>query len=254
MSKLNDLLSKDKKTLKRFLVENNSDELISIFREELLLKSEADRTEFESLIRSLHESVKRDIRNLTSLVLGLQKSVDKRMESGMASHRQEMTQGEARTRNLIEGIARNLDIKIDQKTGTFTLPRLETKEETGADIVAKINSLPPDLDKQIDVKHLKGMTDTRVFLEPSRAEKNLGGHGGGTGAGGSGGGFSNFEALSGTIDGSNTVFTISSTPSGITLIFRGGSLQKNNVDYTISGVTITFTSAPDIGEVLMAIF
>jgi len=51
-------------------------------------------------------------------------------------------------------------------------------------------------------------------------------------------------------DGSATAFTLSeNTPSGVTevLVFVNGSLQTPTTHYTISGTTITFTTAPSSG-------
>src|SRR3990167_9343023 len=61
------------------------------------------------------------------------------------------------------------------------------------------------------------------------------------------------ETLTGTLDGANAIFTINNTPSPQTSlkIYRGGALQKLTDDYTISGTTITFLVAPQIGEVLI---
>lgn len=48
----------------------------------------------------------------------------------------------------------------------------------------------------------------------------------------------------GAIDGTNTVFTLTIVPSGSLLLFNNGILQTQGVDYTLSGLTITFFSAP----------
>jgi hypothetical protein len=59
------------------------------------------------------------------------------------------------------------------------------------------------------------------------------------------------SAVGGTIDGSNTVFTLSSTPNpaGTETVFLNGILQEpNGEDYTISGATITFVVAPPSGS------
>jgi hypothetical protein len=49
------------------------------------------------------------------------------------------------------------------------------------------------------------------------------------------------DALSGTLNGSNAVFTISQVPiAGSLAVYRNGLLQTAGVDYTLSGSTITF--------------
>lgn len=58
------------------------------------------------------------------------------------------------------------------------------------------------------------------------------------------------EVPSGTVNGSNTTFTLSHTPassSGV-IVLLDGINQYNGVDYTVSGNTITFTAAPATGS------
>ena len=59
----------------------------------------------------------------------------------------------------------------------------------------------------------------------------------------------------GTIDGANKVFTLSKTPeTGSLKVYRGGARQRVTEDYTFSGKTITFTLAPQVGEVILVDF
>jgi len=64
------------------------------------------------------------------------------------------------------------------------------------------------------------------------------------------------ETPAGTIDGSNAVFTLASTPSPANseLVWLNGMLQEPGAgnDYTISGNTITFLSAPASGSRIKA--
>lgn len=65
------------------------------------------------------------------------------------------------------------------------------------------------------------------------------------------------EVPSGIINGSNCIFTLSSTPtSGKEMIFKRGLLMNagSGNDYTISGNTITFTSAPKSGDTILAVY
>lgn len=51
--------------------------------------------------------------------------------------------------------------------------------------------------------------------------------------------------VSGAINGSNTTFTIPSTPTtGILVLHLGRQIQVENTDFTLSGTTITYTVAP----------
>jgi hypothetical protein len=59
------------------------------------------------------------------------------------------------------------------------------------------------------------------------------------------------ETPSGTVNGSNTAFTLANTPlSGTEQVFLNGMLQEPGAgnDYTISGTSITYLSAPASGD------
>lgn len=62
------------------------------------------------------------------------------------------------------------------------------------------------------------------------------------------------ENISGTINGVNQTFTINHAPSPVSSlkVYRGGARQRITEDYTLSGSTITFTIAPQVGEILLA--
>lgn len=61
------------------------------------------------------------------------------------------------------------------------------------------------------------------------------------------------ETPSGTIDGVNAAFTLSVQPRGADIsVFRDGVLMRLNDDYTLSGTTITFATAPAVLSVLLA--
>ena len=66
--------------------------------------------------------------------------------------------------------------------------------------------------------------------------------------------FTDKAVPSGSVNGTNTRFTVSQTPtSGSEHVFRNGVLQKGGgVDYTLSGTTITFVTAPESGDLLLA--
>jgi hypothetical protein len=68
-------------------------------------------------------------------------------------------------------------------------------------------------------------------------------------------GFADGEVPSGTIDGNNLVFATSQNANPITslALYRNGLRLTANVDYSISGTTITFGSslAPQLGDLLL---
>jgi hypothetical protein len=63
------------------------------------------------------------------------------------------------------------------------------------------------------------------------------------------------ETLTGVPNGVLTAFTILATPvAGTVKVYINGILQKPTTDYSISGTTITFTSAPLLGDWLSATY
>lgn len=60
-------------------------------------------------------------------------------------------------------------------------------------------------------------------------------------------------ALTGTIDGTNRVFTVPITISNGCAIYRNGVLQSTPGSYSLSAQTVTFVSAPVVGDDLEAI-
>lgn len=64
------------------------------------------------------------------------------------------------------------------------------------------------------------------------------------------------ETPSGTINGSNTVFTLANAPAGNSgvVVILDGIVQYNGLDYTVSGTTITFASAPATGSSIFAYY
>jgi hypothetical protein len=59
----------------------------------------------------------------------------------------------------------------------------------------------------------------------------------------------------GIINGSNTVFTISSAPSTFLMLFLNGVLQlPSGVNYSIAGNTITMVTAPQTGDQLWVLY
>lgn len=63
------------------------------------------------------------------------------------------------------------------------------------------------------------------------------------------------EVPSGLVNGSNAVFTLSSSPkAGTVIVFINGLVQRLTTDYTIVGQTITFVSAPEAGQDIYAFF
>lgn len=59
------------------------------------------------------------------------------------------------------------------------------------------------------------------------------------------------ETPTGSVNGSNTAFTLSQTPfdsNDAVQVFLDGIKQDRTTDWTISGSTVTFVTAPAIGQ------
>lgn len=86
---------------------------------------------------------------------------------------------------------------------------------------------------------------------------------GSSGACGSAGGsgyaaYADGENPTGTVDGANRTFTLrfSPSPSASLALYRNGILQKQGLDYTLSGLTVTFVTGavPQPGDVIAAFY
>jgi hypothetical protein len=75
----------------------------------------------------------------------------------------------------------------------------------------------------------------------------------GSGSGGSPN-FSDEETPSGSINGSNTAFSLAFTPNPAAslLLVKNGIVLQQGTDYTLSGAAITMATAPASGDVLLA--
>lgn len=122
------------------------------------------------------------------------------------------------------------------------IPKIENGKDgspdTSKEIVEKINSS----EFLIDASKIKNLP--RIM--------NLGGRGG-SGAGTWGTAKTSDNTLSGAVNGSNTIFTILAPINSNTerIYVNGQRMDKDNGDYTISGSTITLTTAPPTGSVII---
>jgi hypothetical protein len=64
------------------------------------------------------------------------------------------------------------------------------------------------------------------------------------------------DVPTGLIDSSNTIYTLAQTPTSnaSVKVYLNGIFQRQGTDYTISGVTLTFTTAPATSSVLDAVY
>jgi hypothetical protein len=62
------------------------------------------------------------------------------------------------------------------------------------------------------------------------------------------------EVPTGLVNGVNTVFTLSSAPHSAksVSIYLNGLLQRQSTDYSVSGTTVTFVTAPATAQRVLA--
>ena len=90
-------------------------------------------------------------------------------------------------------------------------------------------------------------SELRSFVQGNSSGSSSSGGGGGSSADE----FVDRETPSGSINGSNTAFTLAATPTtGSEHVYLNGILQTEGTDYTISGANITMLSAPETGAIL----
>ncbi len=98
---------------------------------------------------------------------------------------------------------------------------------------------------ELDFTPASGVTAT--LISPGVVELDIAGSGGG--------GTPFQETPSGTMNSVNLVFTLSHTPITNTLIvFLNGVEQVVGVDIAVSGVTVTFTVAPEYDDTMKAVY
>jgi hypothetical protein len=113
-----------------------------------------------------------------------------------------------------------------------TLPiSISQVTDLSADL-ASINSSLSSLNTQLNNLGLAASTSNAVFVDA--------------------------EIATGTANGTNASFTLANPPSpgGSLTLYRNGLIQSNNIDFTLSGSTITFSAAsiPRAGDILQAFY
>ncbi len=123
----------------------------------------------------------------------------------------------------------------------------EIKDALGADLRAQINGRSSLVFQEIDgspsvLPYIVKVTNGAMTNNGDGSiTLNIGGSGSIN--------FADREVPSGSINGSNVTFTLANTPTtGSEMVFLNGVLQTFTTDYSISGATITFTTAPIAGS------
>jgi hypothetical protein len=116
------------------------------------------------------------------------------------------------------------------------------KGQEAADFSEKIGAM-------IDIGHLRNAQSFRQSFKFNGKKYGVEElmHGGGSSTGGG----SNPQIPTGTINGSNTIFTVTGTISA--LYVNGQFMVPGGVDYTLSGQTITLVTAPPAGSTIYSI-
>src|SRR3990167_8457047 len=142
--------------------------------------------------------------------------------------------------------------KIIQRVLKFldTIPKPKGEEESPEQLRDKLENLPKG--QKLTINAIEDLAKLLEELDKMIRKSKLGLLQGSTHARGNQIRFVDDETLTGTVDGVNAVFTTSKTPlRGSLKVYLGGGRMRVDEDYTLSGKTITFTIAPQPGEVLL---
>ncbi len=136
------------------------------------------------------------------------------------------------------------------------MPGKEGSPDTPPELRDKLESL-----KKGEKLSIQAIEDLAEILEELKKEKKGSGRDLGLLKGGVHAGkgreirFIDDETPTGTVNGVNTIFIVSKTPQdGSLKVYRGGARQRITEDYTLSGRTITFLIAPQVGEIILVDF
>lgn len=250
-------LSKQQKLqkLKRLV---NAQDPIGIIEElesiEKMAVKESDLAELRRVFQSHIESIDASLKSLE------QKKIDRaelnqtleKLRQGLMSELNKMmsiVQGISRTYTLTE--ADKFDIAAKVRVPEKIIERTETIKETPIVKEVAVGDTPEQIREKLglpfSVSDIDGLEER--LKEAQKAKLPLGGfnkksmdfH------------LIDDETPSGTINGSNTDFTLANIPNPASSlkVFRGGARQRIDEDYTLSGATISFTFAPVSGEIIL---
>ena len=127
----------------------------------------------------------------------------------------------------------NLKVNVDNSTIEIDTDTLRVKDEGITESKLGISNTPTD-GYYLKYTTANGMTWADVDADSVQEDD-----------------FVFHEIPSGSIDSTNVTFTLANTPvSGTVQVFLNGLLQApgSGLDYTISGITITFNKAPHTGS------
>lgn len=205
----------------------------------LLLQDLKDSTtEFRNIMKTCKEMVAGELKKF-------QEKHEKRMNEMMVK----MDEMEAGKDEMKAEIALEAH-RMTQEALLPQIPKIEQIEQDlpklGDPIASALELLPEE--KKLVIEAIKGL---RKELDEIREIRSIGGRIG----------YSKLaveqffiddETPSGTINGVNTTFTLAHAPSPASSlkVYRGGARQRVTEDYTLSNKTITFLTAPVVGEII----
>jgi hypothetical protein len=189
-----------------------------------------------------------DIKKLKSEITN---AVSKKLNEITLSYNRKVKEIENKLSDVKDGKDADEEIIVNKVISKIEIPEVEDLENNIPKLGTQIRDALELLqgEERLDMDAIAGLSEA---LEELRGIRKLGG----------GGGFSKIamegkiiddETPTGTINGTNKIFTLASSPNPISSlkVYRGGARQRITEDYTLSGKTITFTIAPVSGEVIL---
>ena len=196
-------------------------------------------TEIEKDLKELNANFVKDAFKIiqNSSLFVIQKFEEKLQEAKNELNRARIIQKGDTGDNGKDGISPDINSIVKNVINLIPLPK-DGKDAVIDEIKIIEAIIKKLLEKGLEIKNIKNLEETLRHLS---SKTMLGGKMGG------GGGSWKQKQLSGTINGSNTVFTFAGDPPAefSERVFLNYIEQNPFTDYTISGTTVTYTTAPD---------
>lgn len=256
LEKLLNVLNQDAMTSSDFVA--SFEKIMKVF---LAMKAgnEQKMSELDAMFKSKMAEMENSASSKSSEMTDEMKAMRKEVMSYCMTEMKKMYSEQDTAMNMLRDKLREVKdtLEVDEpKIVAEVLAQIKLPEQkdiildTPDQIADKLESIEPE-DKKLKIEAIR---DLRKELDELRRLR--------TQTFGGGGGFSKIamdlhlvddETPSGTINGTNKDFTVANIPSPASSlkVYRGGARQRITEDYTFSGNTISFTSAPQVGEVIL---
>ena len=252
LQRLFNLMDSDAITKETFVVEFKK---VIDFVTKMKDKNSKSMQEFSALVKKVEAKLNGD--NSNNLA-GIKAEFAKQLANLSNKHNEVVARLDKRISEITNGengMDADEDIMIERLRNE--LPQVEDLKNDipimGQEIRNALELLQDE--ERLDQSAIKGLEEKFKELEEIIASRPLGGGGGGLSNIALQRHFIDDETPIGTLNGVNTIFTISKTPAtGSLKLYINGQRLRVTEDYTFTGKTITMLVAPESDEVLLCDF